>query len=263
MAALSEAKTLVYVNIGSSSTMWKSSCNNNLSIALMMAKQAIGLLYLTYYEQKGFEGGKRVILSANNKHELEEGMETFLADGTINCGAASSSLYLSVDYSFLSILKKRIPVFLDLYAMDSEIKLKVIKLFESLYYLCNEIHSIERILKISAFLQVVFLENSDESFQAASKRIKDMLNIHRKSINLFGRTGKLNSILNDIYDTIRNRYSHGVVDLYNEYNVVEATDYFIAYQVYMNILLAMAYEIDYSTILTTDDLINKIKNYRP
>ncbi len=127
----------------------------------------------------------------------------------------------------------------------------------------NEIHSVERILKMSAFLQLIFLKNINEEFPPASKRIRCFLDQNIINIDLIKNKGKLNEILNEIYRNIRNKYSHGGISLYEEYNVIRASDYFIFYQVYMNVILLLAYTTDLKKIQNTQDLLSQIANYRP
>jgi hypothetical protein len=116
---------------------------------------------------------------------------------------------------------------------------------------------------MSAFLQLIFLKDSSQSFTYASARIKDFLNQNKIAINTFRCRGKLNEILYGIYDNVRNKYSHGTIDLYEEYNIINASDYFINFQVYMNVILLLAYDVDLQEIQTTKELLSKIENYRP
>ncbi len=109
----------------------------------------------------------------------------------------------------------------------------------------------------------MFSKNPKEDFQNATKRIKILLNMVDVRIDVFGCSGKFNEILRDIYIKIRNKYSHGSIDLYNEYNVINATDYFIFYQTYMNVIITLSYNQDFKNIQTSDDLITKIVCYSP
>ena len=108
MNSLSTVNTIVYVDVSNVSSEWKDKCNNNLSIALMLIKQTIGLLYLTYYEYKGYEDQKRIIISENNIHECEEGMGIFLANRSIECSNVSNNLWLRLNNEFLYLLNSRI-----------------------------------------------------------------------------------------------------------------------------------------------------------
>ena len=264
ISALSTVNTVAYVDVSQIPASWKEKCNNNLSIALMLIKQVIGLLYLTYYEYEGFKDQKRIIISENNKHECEEGMGIYLSsDGYVRKSKVSGNLWLHPSSSFLRLLYVKVPSFIALYAMDSEMKLKILKLFESLYHLLNEIHSVERILKMSAFLQFILLENVKEDFPPVSKRIRYFLDQNNIRIDAFGNTGKLNSMLDKIYRNIRNKYSHGEISLYEEYNVINASDYFMFFQVYMSVILLLVYNTDLKKIKSTQDLLKQIANYRP
>lgn len=256
-------KTIAFVNTENVKHLWEGNCDNNLSIALMVLKQAIGFLYLTFYEYKGYNDAKRIIISSNNIHECEESMELyFSSDEILHCQDISKSLFLSVDDAFLEIMFNRKGRFLQLYKQDSDIKFPIVKQFEFLYDILNEIHSIERIYKMAAFLQMIFLRNHSQSFNYASSRIKSFIEQNGVKIETFEHSGKLNKILDDLYDNIRNKYSHGDIDLYNEFNVINASDYYIFYQVYMRVLQLLTYSVDTDIIKNKDELLSSIENYR-
>ncbi len=104
---LSKLNIIAYVDVSDVSHFWKEKCNNNLSIALMLIKQAIGLIYLTYYEYKGYRDSKRIIISENNVHEFEEGMGIYLtSNGYVNDNDISKDLYFKLILLLIFCWKK-------------------------------------------------------------------------------------------------------------------------------------------------------------
>lgn len=258
-------KTIAHVNVKNVPKVWEEHCNNKLSIALMMLKQTIGFFYLTYYEYKGYADSKRIIISSNNIHESEEGMDLFFCpDGNTYFQNISEYLFLKIDKEYSKILYSRVELFLELYKMDTDLKVCILKQFEFLYDILNEIHSVERVYKMAAFLQVMFLKDSGQSFNYCAAKLKVfLLEMNQVKINTFGKHGKLNKTLCDLYEKIRNKYSHGCIDLYNEFNVINSSDYFVFYQVYMETLILLAYNVDFYKMDTNKDLLGYIESYRP
>jgi len=251
---LINCRTVAHVDTRSANEEWKNACEDNSSVALMLLKQSIGLIYSMYYELKGYNDQCRIIISANGVHETEEGMEYFLCDSSCRGNDMTSSLQLTVNAEMHQILHKHIYLFLDLYAMNSEMDRKKLKLFESLYYILNEVHSIERISKIGAYFNLIFRGLKDIDFPTVSKNVVLMLNLRDITIECFGKAGKLNSLLNKIYSEIRNKYYHGKIDLLKEFIVIDSSDYFIMYQAYMSCIIMLFSDPGLNFIKTSDDL---------
>jgi hypothetical protein len=116
---------------------------------------------------------------------------------------------------------------------------------------------------MAAFLNCVFIpDGQDEEFPKVAKRARILLDIFKMKVNVFSKTGKLNEIMVDIYKVLRNTYSHGKIDLYNEFNVLHSNEYDIFYQVYMNVLLVIIYRSELSTFVNKDDIITLVDQYR-
>lgn len=157
------------------------------------------------------------------------------------------------------------------YQNDNEFGNKILKSLEIIYCINNEIYSNERILKICATLNMLFKDNSGKDIDSnwIASQLNQLFNYYNIKIKekipkeLMDEEmlkTKYTTLFIDNYKKIRNNFMHGIIDLYQEFTVINTTDYlFYIISLYelLNILITFP---NFNSLTTTDEFITKIKN---
>lgn len=279
-----EVETLAFVDLENIPDIWKNKCDLS-SIALQTLKQSIGVIYLAYYEViGGIINEKRIVISNLNVHEIDEGLVPFTTEKeVVNFREPSKYLNMKLNDNLVTKIKSTCSVFNRVSNMTTEMECKVLKVIESLYYLNNEIYSLERILKICAFLNFVFVESKDDEkdFNKVASNVNQIFNYYdvdvlknfslAEKFNLVEKLSsveklsgsenlrlakkiKLNVIMNEIHTEIRNKYSHGKIDLYQEFSVIHENQYNVFRIVIYELLKLLMFNKDFSEIKSSKEL---------
>lgn len=245
---------------------------DNFSIALQLTKQCIGALYFSFYKCNiRPDDNRRIVISNIGEHEVDEGLVPYYTNKANNIRDLSSHLtFKSNDMSLdiireINFINSKLNEF---YSFDCEYGNKILKSFELLYCVNNEIYSNERILKICAVLNMLFRTDSQSNFPWISNQIHQLFNRHSVDVKSKFPTElietnddlsskKLNVILNEIHNEIRNNFMHGKINLYTEFTVIN-TEELLFFVITLYELLNIMTSENYYTIKTTKEFIEKL-----
>lgn len=264
------AKTIVDV-----SEKWKSVCDN-YSIALQLTKQSIGALYLALYNSKNrSDDNRRIVISNVGKHELDEGLVIYRSESSLNNYTnISKTLFFddkdqnSLFVSHLDVINAKMQEF---YSKDCEFGNKILKALEIIYCINNEIYSNERILKVCASINMLFKDNSGKEIDCnwIASQLNQLFNYFSIDIkgkipnelldDSFSKT-KYTFLFVDKYKKIRNNFMHGIIELYQEFTVINTVDYLFYIISLYELLNIMICKPDFKIVTTTDEFIQTLKN---
>lgn len=118
---------------------------DNATFALQLLKQSIGIVYIHIFR---IDDEKRIVISALGIHEVDEGLNPYFSENSYYNNDMSSNLMRDI----VSLIEPQIThmnkIALECYASEDEMRKKVLKSLELLYYLYSEQYSNYRILKI-------------------------------------------------------------------------------------------------------------------
>lgn len=250
--------------------------SDNGSIALQLLKQSIGAIYMALYSKAmRVDDERRIVISDLGQHEVDEGLNPCFTNHSIirDNGAAKKLIMGSRDInSIVDILLNISKKMSQWYNKGNELNMKVLKCLELLYCLFNEIYSNERILKISAFLNFLFIEDDNYNIDSPvllSRIIqvfnKYNLNIYDKLPEEFAESFELPKKpiekLQEIYNDVRNRFSHGKINVYKEFTVINTVDYLLYKITFLEFLKLLMFDSKMSTLESSKALnlfINEI-----
>lgn len=211
------------------------------SLALQVLEQTIGAIYLSIYNKKErADDEKRIIISDKGFHEVDEGLNSYMAIGMngydiLSTRASEGLIANENDFDIdnisgiIDILNKKIQD-------RTKFENKLCKSLEIIYGTFIESHAIDRVIKFVIILNYLFREDDNQKFKSnfIGRKLKIIFNTidNKKIIELLpdylhdntNSTKKVSALITDIFSRIRNNVMHGKLELFKEYAILNTKD---------------------------------------
>lgn len=270
---ISDVKTLAVVSTQDVSAEWISH-SDRTSIALQLAKQSIGIIYLLLYMFRDRVDYESIInISSLGKVQIDEGLNPFISNTQLfNYPIdVSNSLTFVVNTEFKKLCNDKNSYFDIYYNTPNTFYKKILKSLELFYCIYNETSVNERLFKFPIIPNMLFSKNKTDNLNSnfLHKQIECLLNNY--NVDIYSKIpddilkiysdntlAQLSKELNKIYQKIRNKFAHGKFNLYQEFCCVETLDLLVYKLVIMELMKIIIFEEELRQIKSSRDLNNYI-----
>lgn len=250
-----------YAIVDLSKQTFKLQYHNGLnSIALKILKETIGFLNVSVFDRLSLDKERKIIISNISKHILEEGLIQYLSINNDDVIKIENTRFETVDLTMttseIRLLNRMNKNWIKLLEQNfedrSELHKKLLKGLEYIYYISNEVYASERVIKYFIVLNNIFKVDGIDLNRKGIAKYLNLVFSRVKRIHVFN--GNFNREFEYLYDGIRNKIMHGILNLDNEEGMIDTNDYHNLKVLFYELLISLTESDEIFVLNTTKDL---------